>query len=149
MVIIFKSVFYLLLIIYIFSCSISELSLDSSLHAINLHCNNISKIEAIDHVWNLQHLDLSSNQIDRIEGLNTLTKLCTLNLSCNLITRIEGLWFSCDILPKEDDLSPLSFFPKEWNKYYHKLLKTDLKIYYIKVFFQKSKQFFKYFAKYQ
>ncbi|XP_047581064.1 leucine-rich repeat and coiled-coil domain-containing protein 1 isoform X1 [Lutra lutra] len=71
--------------------SISELSLDSSLHAINLHCNNISKIEAIDHVWNLQHLDLSSNQIDRIEGLNTLTKLCTLNLSCNLITRIEGL----------------------------------------------------------
>ncbi|XP_006727190.1 leucine-rich repeat and coiled-coil domain-containing protein 1 isoform X1 [Leptonychotes weddellii] len=71
--------------------SISELSLDSSLHAINLHCNNISKIEAIDHVWNLQHLDLSSNQINRIEGLNTLTKLCTLNLSCNLITRIEGL----------------------------------------------------------
>ncbi|XP_039109413.1 leucine-rich repeat and coiled-coil domain-containing protein 1 isoform X1 [Hyaena hyaena] len=71
--------------------SISELSLDSTLHAINLHCNNISKIESIDHVWNLQHLDLSSNQITRIEGLNTLTKLCTLNLSCNMITRIEGL----------------------------------------------------------
>ncbi|XP_072590485.1 leucine-rich repeat and coiled-coil domain-containing protein 1 isoform X5 [Vulpes vulpes] len=69
----------------------SELSLDSSLHAINLHCNNISKIEAIDHVWNLRHLDLSSNQISRIEGLSTLTKLCTLNLSCNLITRVEGL----------------------------------------------------------
>ncbi|XP_045705431.1 leucine-rich repeat and coiled-coil domain-containing protein 1 isoform X2 [Phyllostomus hastatus] len=71
--------------------SISELSLDSTLHAINLHCNNISKIEAIDHVWNLQHLDLSSNQINQIEGLSTLTKLRTLNLSCNLITRIEGL----------------------------------------------------------
>ncbi|XP_035886962.1 leucine-rich repeat and coiled-coil domain-containing protein 1 isoform X4 [Phyllostomus discolor] len=71
--------------------SISELSLDSTLHAINLHCNNISKIEAIDHVWNLQHLDLSSNQISQIEGLSTLTKLRTLNLSCNLITRIEGL----------------------------------------------------------
>ncbi|KAL2766908.1 leucine-rich repeat and coiled-coil domain-containing protein 1 isoform 1 [Daubentonia madagascariensis] len=71
--------------------SISELSLDSTLHAINLHCNNISKIEAIDHIWNLRHLDLSSNQISQIEGLNTLTKLCTLNLSCNLITRIEGL----------------------------------------------------------
>ncbi|XP_040849687.1 leucine-rich repeat and coiled-coil domain-containing protein 1 isoform X2 [Ochotona curzoniae] len=70
---------------------ISQLSLDSTLHAINLHCNNISKIEAIDHIWNLQHLDLSSNQISQIEGLNTLTKLCTLNLSCNLITRIEGL----------------------------------------------------------
>ncbi|XP_054548125.1 leucine-rich repeat and coiled-coil domain-containing protein 1 isoform X2 [Talpa occidentalis] len=71
--------------------SISELSLNSTLHAINLHCNNISKINAIDHIWNLQHLDLSSNQISQIEGLNTLTKLCTLNLSCNLITRIEGL----------------------------------------------------------
>ncbi|XP_070333546.1 leucine-rich repeat and coiled-coil domain-containing protein 1 isoform X3 [Odocoileus virginianus] len=71
--------------------SISELSLDSALHAINLHCNNISKITSIDHIWNLKHLDLSSNQISQIEGLNTLTKLCTLNLSCNLITRIEGL----------------------------------------------------------
>ncbi|KAM9627111.1 leucine-rich repeat and coiled-coil domain-containing protein 1 isoform 2-T2 [Trichechus inunguis] len=71
--------------------SISELSLDSTLHTINLHCNNISKIKAIDHIWNLQHLDLSSNQISQIEGLSTLTNLCTLNLSCNLITKIEGL----------------------------------------------------------
>ncbi|XP_062935632.1 leucine-rich repeat and coiled-coil domain-containing protein 1 isoform X2 [Cynocephalus volans] len=71
--------------------SISELSLDSTLHAINLHCNNISKIKAIDHIWNLRHLDLSSNQISQIEGLTTLTELRTLNLSCNLITRIEGL----------------------------------------------------------
>nr|XP_007999185.2 leucine-rich repeat and coiled-coil domain-containing protein 1 isoform X1 [Chlorocebus sabaeus] len=71
--------------------SISELSLDSTLHAVNLHSNNISKIEAIDHIWNLRHLDLSSNQISRIEGLHTLTKLCTLNLSCNLITKVEGL----------------------------------------------------------
>ncbi|KAM5281792.1 leucine-rich repeat and coiled-coil domain-containing protein 1 isoform 2-T2 [Ctenodactylus gundi] len=71
--------------------SISELSLDSTLRAINLHCNNISKINAIDHIWNLRHLDLSSNQISQIEGLSKLTKLCTLNLSCNLITRIEGL----------------------------------------------------------
>ncbi|XP_058131672.1 leucine-rich repeat and coiled-coil domain-containing protein 1 isoform X2 [Dasypus novemcinctus] len=76
---------------FLFIPSISELSLDSTVHTINLHCNNISKIKAIDHVWNLQHLDLSSNQISQIEGLNTLTKLCTLNLSCNLITRVEGL----------------------------------------------------------
>ncbi|XP_004697545.1 leucine-rich repeat and coiled-coil domain-containing protein 1 isoform X1 [Echinops telfairi] len=71
--------------------SISELSLDSALHTINLRCNNISKIEALDHIWNLQHLDLSSNQISQIEGLSTLSNLCTLNLSCNLITRVEGL----------------------------------------------------------
>ncbi|XP_024200986.1 leucine-rich repeat and coiled-coil domain-containing protein 1 isoform X3 [Pan troglodytes] len=79
-----------LLLVFLTYC-ISELSLDSTLHAVNLHCNNISKIEAIDHIWNLRHLDLSSNQISRIEGLNTLTKLCTLNLSCNLITKVEGL----------------------------------------------------------
>ncbi|XP_055459407.1 leucine-rich repeat and coiled-coil domain-containing protein 1 isoform X1 [Psammomys obesus] len=71
--------------------SISELSLESTIHAINLHCNNISKITSIDHIWNLRHVDLSSNQISQIEGLNTLTKLSTLNLSCNLITRVEGL----------------------------------------------------------
>ncbi|XP_064240400.1 leucine-rich repeat and coiled-coil domain-containing protein 1 isoform X4 [Aotus nancymaae] len=79
-----------LLLVFLTYC-ISELSLGSTLHAINLHCNNISKIEAIDHIWNLRHLDLSSNQISQIEGLNTLTKLCTLNLSCNLITKVEGL----------------------------------------------------------
>uniref|UniRef100_A0A8C2R6M3 Leucine rich repeat and coiled-coil centrosomal protein 1 n=1 Tax=Capra hircus TaxID=9925 RepID=A0A8C2R6M3_CAPHI len=79
--------------------SISELSLDSALHAINLHCNNISKITSIDHIWNLQHLDLSSNQISQIEGLNTLTKLCTLNLSCNLITRIEELSINHSLMP--------------------------------------------------
>uniref|UniRef100_F6SER7 Leucine-rich repeat and coiled-coil domain-containing protein 1 n=1 Tax=Ornithorhynchus anatinus TaxID=9258 RepID=F6SER7_ORNAN len=68
-----------------------EVSFSSSLHTINLHCNHISKIESLDHVWNLQHLDLSSNQISQIEGLSTLTNLRTLNLSCNLITKVEGL----------------------------------------------------------
>ncbi|XP_028919050.1 leucine-rich repeat and coiled-coil domain-containing protein 1 isoform X2 [Ornithorhynchus anatinus] len=71
--------------------SLLEVSFSSSLHTINLHCNHISKIESLDHVWNLQHLDLSSNQISQIEGLSTLTNLRTLNLSCNLITKVEGL----------------------------------------------------------
>ncbi|XP_028919051.1 leucine-rich repeat and coiled-coil domain-containing protein 1 isoform X3 [Ornithorhynchus anatinus] len=70
--------------------SLLEVSFSSSLHTINLHCNHISKIESLDHVWNLQHLDLSSNQISQIEGLSTLTNLRTLNLSCNLITKVEG-----------------------------------------------------------
>uniref|UniRef100_A0A8C3XNI0 Leucine-rich repeat and coiled-coil domain-containing protein 1 n=1 Tax=Chelydra serpentina TaxID=8475 RepID=A0A8C3XNI0_CHESE len=61
------------------------------LHTINLHCNQISKIEGLGHIWNLQHLDLSSNLINQIEGLSTLTNLRTLNLSCNLITKVEGL----------------------------------------------------------
>ncbi|XP_027702783.1 LOW QUALITY PROTEIN: leucine-rich repeat and coiled-coil domain-containing protein 1-like [Vombatus ursinus] len=72
-------------------CSLLEVSLSSKLHTINLHCNNISKIEGLCHLLNLRHLDLSSNQISQIEGLNTLTNLCTLNLACNFITKVEGL----------------------------------------------------------
>ncbi|CAM5108966.1 unnamed protein product [Natator depressus] len=71
--------------------SLLEITLSSELHTINLHCNQISKIEGLGHIWNLQHLDLSSNQINQIEGLSTLTNLRTLNLSCNLITKVEGL----------------------------------------------------------
>ncbi|XP_037748285.1 leucine-rich repeat and coiled-coil domain-containing protein 1 isoform X2 [Chelonia mydas] len=71
--------------------SLLEITLCSELHTINLHCNQISKIEGLGHIWNLQHLDLSSNQINQIEGLSTLTNLRTLNLSCNLITKVEGL----------------------------------------------------------
>ncbi|XP_068956300.1 LOW QUALITY PROTEIN: leucine-rich repeat and coiled-coil domain-containing protein 1 [Petaurus breviceps papuanus] len=71
--------------------SLLEVSLSSKLHTINLHCNNISKIEGLCHLLNLRHLDLSSNQISQIEGLNTLINLCTLNLACNFITKVEGL----------------------------------------------------------
>ncbi|XP_073186774.1 leucine-rich repeat and coiled-coil domain-containing protein 1 isoform X2 [Lepidochelys kempii] len=71
--------------------SLLEITLSSELHTINLHCNQISRIEGLGHIWNLQHLDLSSNQINQIEGLSTLTNLHTLNLSCNLITKVEGL----------------------------------------------------------
>ncbi|XP_050796638.1 leucine-rich repeat and coiled-coil domain-containing protein 1 isoform X1 [Gopherus flavomarginatus] len=71
--------------------SLLEITLSSELHTINLHCNQISKIEGLGHIQSLQHLDLSSNQINQIEGLSTLTNLRTLNLSCNLITKVEGL----------------------------------------------------------
>ncbi|KAM4688920.1 leucine-rich repeat and coiled-coil domain-containing protein 1 [Discoglossus pictus] len=72
-------------------CSLLDLSLNSFLHSINLHCNRISKIEGLGHLHNLQYLDLSSNFITRIEGLDSLTCLHSLNLSCNKLTRIEGL----------------------------------------------------------
>uniref|UniRef100_A0A8D0HBT2 Leucine-rich repeat and coiled-coil domain-containing protein 1 n=1 Tax=Sphenodon punctatus TaxID=8508 RepID=A0A8D0HBT2_SPHPU len=71
--------------------SLLEVSLSSEIHTLNLHCNQISKIEGLGHILNLQHLDLSSNNINRIEGLSGLTNLRTLNLSCNLITKVEGL----------------------------------------------------------
>ncbi|NWV10348.1 LRCC1 protein, partial [Ptilonorhynchus violaceus] len=71
--------------------SLLEVSLSSDLHTLNAHCNCIARIEGLDHLRNLQHLDLSSNQIRRIEGLGSLANLRTLSLSCNLLTKVEGL----------------------------------------------------------
>ncbi|NXD32861.1 LRCC1 protein, partial [Copsychus sechellarum] len=71
--------------------SLRDVSLSSDLHTLNAHCNLISKIQGLDHLRNLQHLDLSSNQIRRIEGLDSLAKLRSLSLSCNLLTKVEGL----------------------------------------------------------
>ncbi|NXY33034.1 LRCC1 protein, partial [Pomatorhinus ruficollis] len=74
-----------------FLLSLRDVSLSSDLHTLNAHCNLIARIEGLDHLRNLQHLDLSSNQIRRIEGLGSLAKLRTLSLSCNLLTEVEGL----------------------------------------------------------
>ncbi|XP_066404128.1 leucine-rich repeat and coiled-coil domain-containing protein 1 isoform X1 [Molothrus aeneus] len=71
--------------------SLRDVSLSSDLHTLNAHCNLITRIQGLDHLRNLQHLDLSSNQIRRIEGLGSLAKLRTLSLSCNLLTKVEGL----------------------------------------------------------
>ncbi|XP_078543215.1 leucine-rich repeat and coiled-coil domain-containing protein 1 isoform X3 [Lissotriton helveticus] len=71
--------------------SLLEISISSNLRSLNLHCNQVAKIDGLGRAWNLQHLDLSSNCISRIEGLASLTQLRTLNLSCNMITRVEGL----------------------------------------------------------
>ncbi|XP_005042320.2 PREDICTED: leucine-rich repeat and coiled-coil domain-containing protein 1 [Ficedula albicollis] len=71
--------------------SLRDVSLSSDLHTLNAHCNLITKIQGLDHLQNLQHLDLSSNQIRRIEGLGSLAKLRSLSLSCNLLTKVEGL----------------------------------------------------------
>ncbi|NXP39515.1 LRCC1 protein, partial [Leiothrix lutea] len=71
--------------------SLRDVSLSSDLHTLNAHCNLIARIEGLEHLRNLQHLDLSSNQIRRIEGLGSLAKLRTLSLSCNLLTKVEGL----------------------------------------------------------
>ncbi|NXO41412.1 LRCC1 protein, partial [Locustella ochotensis] len=71
--------------------SLRDVSLSPDLHTLNAHCNLIARIQGLDHLRNLQHLDLSSNQIRRIEGLGSLAKLRTLSLSCNLLTKVEGL----------------------------------------------------------
>lgn len=71
--------------------SLLEVSLNSSISSLNLHCNRLTKIEGLTTAWHIRHLDLSSNHICRIEGLASLSSLRTLNLSCNLITKVEGL----------------------------------------------------------
>ncbi|RLW13475.1 hypothetical protein DV515_00000367 [Chloebia gouldiae] len=71
--------------------SLKDVSLSSDLHTLNAHCNLIARIQGLDHLRNLRHLDLSSNQIRRIEGLDSLAKLRSLSLSCNLLTKVEGL----------------------------------------------------------
>ncbi|XP_072296908.1 leucine-rich repeat and coiled-coil domain-containing protein 1 [Eucyclogobius newberryi] len=71
--------------------SLLEVQLVSTITSLNLHCNNIPKIEGLTNARHLRHLDLSSNSISHIEGLSSLTSLRTLNLSCNLITKVEGL----------------------------------------------------------
>lgn len=71
--------------------SLLQLDLHSELVSLNLHCNQISRIEGLDTLYSLKHLDLSSNQIVNIQGLENLQSLRTLNLSCNQIKSVTGL----------------------------------------------------------
>ncbi|CAK6957674.1 leucine-rich repeat and coiled-coil domain-containing protein 1 [Scomber scombrus] len=71
--------------------SLLDVPLRPTVTSLNLHCNQIPKIEGLTSAWHLRHLDLSSNCISKIEGLSSLTSLRTLNLSCNTITEVEGL----------------------------------------------------------
>ncbi|KAJ3595173.1 hypothetical protein NHX12_004477, partial [Muraenolepis orangiensis] len=71
--------------------SLLEVPLSQAVTSLNLHCNRISRMEALTAARLLRHLDLSSNHIARIDGLASLSSLRTLNLSCNLIAKVEGL----------------------------------------------------------
>lgn len=71
--------------------SLRKVPLRPSLHVLNLHCNNIHRIENLTILQYLKHLDLSSNQIRFMQGLDGLVSLRTLNLSCNQIATVDGL----------------------------------------------------------
>lgn len=58
---------------------------------LNLHGNQIRKVESLEEMTELRILKISFNRLTRIEGLNNLSKLEHLDLSYNLIERIEGL----------------------------------------------------------
>nr|XP_054748125.1 leucine-rich repeat and coiled-coil domain-containing protein 1-like [Lytechinus pictus]XP_054748126.1 leucine-rich repeat and coiled-coil domain-containing protein 1-like [Lytechinus pictus] len=70
---------------------LKDLPLTSQLQSINLHCNQIEKIENLLHLSHLRHLDLSSNCLTRIEGLDGLVSLKTLNVACNQLSTLVGL----------------------------------------------------------
>nr|XP_032827022.1 leucine-rich repeat and coiled-coil domain-containing protein 1 [Petromyzon marinus] len=71
--------------------SLRDVPLHSRLRAVNLHCNQIARLEGLGRLPQLAHLDLSSNRLERIEGLASLACLRTLNLSCNHLTSVQGL----------------------------------------------------------
>ena len=66
-------------------------SIDNSLSYKNKFRNFINKIEGLEQLVNLQHLDLSNNHVNKIEGLEHLVLLQQLNLYVNQITKIEGI----------------------------------------------------------
>jgi leucine-rich repeat/coiled-coil domain-containing protein 1 len=72
--------------------SLKDMPFNMLLKSINFHSNHIERIENLNYLKNLVHLDLSSNKITQIEGLDGLVSLQTLNLSCNFITSIENLY---------------------------------------------------------
>ncbi|XP_061428083.1 leucine-rich repeat and coiled-coil domain-containing protein 1 [Lethenteron reissneri] len=71
--------------------SLRDVPLHSRLRSLNLHCNQIARLEGLARLPQLAHLDLSSNRLERIEGLASLPCLRTLNLSCNHLTSVQGL----------------------------------------------------------
>jgi len=62
-----------------------------NLQDLRLQENKIRKIEGLDRFVNMQKLDLGANEISRIEGLDALANLKELRLSGNQIQQIEGL----------------------------------------------------------
>ncbi|CAF0895777.1 unnamed protein product [Adineta ricciae] len=72
--------------------NIDEIPLHKNLLSINLHSNEIERINGLTRLNFLTHLDLSSNNITRIQGLEGLVSLDTLNLASNKIVVVEGLF---------------------------------------------------------
>ena len=66
-------------------------NLGATLRELELYDNQISKLENLDSLVNLEILDVSHNRLRKIEGLENLTKLKKLYLVSNKITKIENL----------------------------------------------------------
>lgn len=89
--------------------SLKDVPLKYHLTSVNLHSNQLTRIENLTYLKHLVYLDLSSNQIVKISGLNGLLSLKVLNLSCNCIVTIENL----------GDLKKLTYLNLSYNKLQH------------------------------
>ena len=67
--------------------------LKDDLRILDLNNNEISVIEGLENLVNLEHLDLTANNIKNMLGLRTLKSLVTLGLCHNLIYTIQGIEF--------------------------------------------------------
>ncbi len=70
---------------------IEGLSALTDLQILWLNANQISEIKGLDALTKLQSLDLSANKIREIKGLDALVNLVELNLIANQISEIKGL----------------------------------------------------------
>ena len=79
---------------------IEGLDLMPYLFKLNLHGNQIPKIENLNHgnFQNLKHLDLGGNNLSRVENLTQLPNLTTLDLSRNEIISAEELAFVSQLI---------------------------------------------------
>ena len=79
--------------------SIRGLPLSGHIQTLNLHCNQITRLENLECLPHLCHLDLSSNHLTVLEGLDSLFMLRTLNVACNQLTTLTGIgnlrWIPC------------------------------------------------------
>ena len=67
------------------------LDIDCGIKKIDLHKENITKINGLERFKDLIFIELSHNKIENIEGLNSLTKLKSLSLLMNKVKEIRGL----------------------------------------------------------
>jgi len=77
---------------------------------LNLKQNNITRIEGLYSLTELENLFLSENKIGEIKGLEPLIKLETLDLGQNQIIQVKGLesltnlkdlWLADNLIPEK------------------------------------------------
>ena len=68
-----------------------SLNNQKKLRSLRLDGNKIRNLSGLDSAVGLTHLDASQNELTKIEGLGLLAQLETVNLSHNQISTIEGL----------------------------------------------------------